>query len=176
MKNVICYVIVSLIFTNFSFSQKPENRMLTKKKISQHLSSIQKKDSSNAISKRKNKYDCKEKLGEYKSDLALVQVNGKYGFIDNNGKEVVTPKYNHIGKFGIYKSDWALVKLNGKYGFIDKKGKEVVAPKYNHIGKFNASKPNLALVKINGKHSFIDDKGNEVTCPKSINQYKTKIK
>ncbi|MCK9163296.1 MAG: WG repeat-containing protein [Bacteroidales bacterium] len=52
----------------------------------------------------------------------MVTINGKLGFIDNEGKEVVKPIYDKIGFFDVYKTEWALVEINGKVGFIDNKG------------------------------------------------------
>jgi hypothetical protein len=65
------------------------------------------------------KYKHIGQLGEFKSDWALIEIENKLGFIDENGKEIIKPIYNKIGKFGEFKSDWALVILNGKKGFID---------------------------------------------------------
>lgn len=55
----------------------------------------------------------------------MVEIDGKKGFINSEGKEVVEPICQEIGLFGLYKDDWAKVKLNGKYGFIDNEGKFV---------------------------------------------------
>jgi len=53
--------------------------------------------------------------------LARVELNGKYGYIDKEGKVVIPIKYDFVGDF---KGWLAPVQLNGKYGCIDKKGKE----------------------------------------------------
>lgn len=72
------------------------------------------------------------KLGEYQQNWSLVKTNaGTYGFIDNNGKEVVPPIYTKIGKFGEFDPNVALVKnISDAYGFIDRSGKEVVPARY----------------------------------------------
>jgi hypothetical protein len=55
----------------------------------------------------------------------LVKRNGKLGFIDKDGNEVVPTKYDEIGSFGFIKKNWAQVKINDKLAFIDKKGNEI---------------------------------------------------
>jgi hypothetical protein len=52
----------------------------------------------------------------------VVKLNGKWGFIDTAGKEVIPLKYDVAGWFC---EGLAMVILNGKYGFIDKTGKYV---------------------------------------------------
>ena len=42
------------------------------------------------------KYDEIDKFGVYKENWALVSVDGKYGFIDTTGKEIVKPQYAEI--------------------------------------------------------------------------------
>ena len=48
---------------------------------------------------------------------------GKWGFIDQTGKEITPIKYDVLGQF---KDGRALVELNRKFGYIDTTGKEVV--------------------------------------------------
>ena len=50
-----------------------------------------------------------------------VKLNGKYGFVDKTGTEVISCKYDdarsfHDGRAG--------VKLNGKWGTVNKSGVE----------------------------------------------------
>ena len=60
------------------------------------------------------KYDGSLNFGE---GVAYVSVNGKGGFIDKSGKEVVPLKYEDGRSF---KEGLAAVKLNGKWGFISR--------------------------------------------------------
>lgn len=85
---------------------------------------------------KKNKI--KTKLGTLKSkfpfssnNLILFEEEGKYGYVDKNGKIVVPAKFEYAYPFvdgGI-----AYVELKGKSGFINKKGKEVVLIKYSQL-------------------------------------------
>src|SRR5690554_1098122 len=67
--------------------------------------------------------------------------NDKWGFQDQNGKIVITPKYDGVDYFS---EDLVAVNLGGfssdlvgfaggKWGFIDKKGKEVIPVKYDAV-------------------------------------------
>ena len=41
-------------------------------------------------------YDQISAFGDYQRDLALVQKDRLYGFIDINGNEIIEPKHNEI--------------------------------------------------------------------------------
>ena len=105
------------------------------------------------------KYD---KVQDFSEGLAAVKLKGKWGCINNSGKEVVPLKYNDIFNFH---EGLARVKLKGKWGFMDKSGKEVVPPKYDDVEKF---KEGLAGVKLNGKWGYINKSGKEVVPPKYV--------
>jgi hypothetical protein len=84
----------------------------------------------------------KETLDE---DFTDVESNGKYGFIDKTGIEVIPCIYDKVKTFydGLVR-----VKLNEKWGFIDKTGAEVIPIKYDHAEEFYED---FALVKFNDK-------------------------
>ena len=103
--------------------------------------------------KKKREYDY---VAEYSEGLAWVRLNGKFGFIDKSGTEVIPCKYNYAYSFS---EGLAGVLLNGKYGFIDKMGTEVTPCKYDDAGSFHEG---LAAVALNGKYGFIDKSGTEV--------------
>ena len=92
----------------------------------------------------------------YSEGLAAVELNGKYGFIDKTGKEVVALKYDYVSEF---KEGIANVSFNGKYGYIDKTGKEVGKIKYDSAGYFSEG---LGEVEVDGKWGFINKAGKEV--------------
>ena len=58
--------------------------------------------------------------------LALVKLNGKWGYVDKSCKEVIPCKYDDACHFN---NGLAKVKLNGKWGYINKKGEEVISLK-----------------------------------------------
>ena len=107
------------------------------------------------------KYDEVENFSE---GLAAVELDGKWGFIDQTGKEVVPLRYDDVEYFfeglaAVRVGDWE----TGKWGFIDKTGKEVVPPKYGRVRDFHEG---MAEVKLDGKYGIIDQTGNEVVPPK----------
>ena len=101
-------------------------------------------------------------MGSFREGLAPVELfglydNGKWGFIDKEGKEVIPIKYDWVENFS---EGLAPVKLlNGKWGYIDKEGKVVIPIKYDDAWPFREG---LALVKLNGKWSYIDKEGKVV--------------
>jgi KWG repeat domain protein len=104
------------------------------------------------------KYDW---AGSFSEGLAVVGIEGKWGFIDKSGNEVVPLKYGYADEFS---EGFACVSLTNKYkkdkyGFIDKSGNEVVPLKYDWAGSFSEG---LAMVKLDGRWSFIDKLGNEI--------------
>ncbi|HEY1025752.1 MAG TPA: WG repeat-containing protein, partial [Sphingobacteriaceae bacterium] len=92
--------------------------------------------------------------------------NGKYGYKDQNGKEVVSPRFSYAAAFS---ENLAVVSVSAgsdewgfeeyKCGFIDKTGKEVISFKYEGVHSFSEG---LAAVKLNKKWGFIDKAGKEV--------------
>ena len=67
------------------------------------------------------KYDLVCEFGAHgKPELAAVRSNGKWGFIDGSGKEIVKPQYDLITEFVTQENpECAAVRSNGKWGFID---------------------------------------------------------
>jgi hypothetical protein len=58
----------------------------------------------------------------FNEGLARVELNGKWGFIDKTGKEVISLKYDVANYFF---EGLALVKLNDRKFYIDKNGNEI---------------------------------------------------
>lgn len=90
--------------------------------------------------------------------LWAVEKNGKYGFINKQGVEITSFKYDEADSFN--EEEFAKVKLNDKYGLIDKQGNEFTQIKYDTIGAFIEG---FARVKLNNKFGFIDKQGREIT-------------
>lgn len=88
----------------------------------------------------------------------FVQVlkDGKWGFVDQTGKEIVPLIYDSTENFN---DGFARVKKDGKYGFVDQTGKEVVPPIYDYVSGFSEG---FAQVKKDGKYGFVDQTGKEV--------------
>jgi serine/threonine protein kinase len=88
--------------------------------------------------------------------LAAVKLNGKWGYIDRSGKEVIPFKFDEAWFFS---QGLAAVKSNDKWGFIDENGVLVIPYKYS-MGAFFES-DGYAKVYFNNKRLRIDKNGNE---------------
>ena len=88
--------------------------------------------------------------------LAAVQLDGKYGYIDKNGKTVIEQQFDYASSFA--ENGLARIKANdGKWGYIDKTGKMIINPQYEWAGDFG--KNGLAEVRLDGKSCYINKKG-----------------
>jgi WG repeat protein len=58
------------------------------------------------------------------------RLNGLYGFVDEDGHQIVKPQYRVVGD---YKFGFAQVDVDGKSGLIDRDGKIVMEPKFGFI-------------------------------------------
>ena len=101
----------------------------------------------------------------FSEGLAAVKRDGKYGYVDQTGKEVIPCQYNNMSKFseGLaavttdenYKTSDAV-----KWSYIDKTGKEVFSCKYVSAGAFHDGL--ASVMDENWKWGFIDKTGKEV--------------
>lgn len=66
----------------------------------------------------------------FEHGIAIVQKNGKWGMINQNGMPVISPKYDKIESF---KKGYAKVKINGFSGLTNLKGESIVLPEYEFI-------------------------------------------
>ena len=60
-------------------------------------------------------------------------MNGRWGYIDKNGMQVVACRYSDARRFA---DGRAAVCLYGRWGFIDREGKMVVPAKYLEVADF----------------------------------------
>jgi hypothetical protein len=79
--------------------------------------------------------------------------NGRMGYINSKGVEVIKPIYLKADEFS---EGLAAARLNGTYGYIDHTGKFIIQPQYDYAVPF---KEGLAVVYIDGKPSYINKKG-----------------
>lgn len=63
--------------------------------------------------------------GSFSEGLAPVVKDGKYGYVDKDGRVVIAPTYDTASDFTDGK---AVVQLNDKYGVVDTEGRSVIAP------------------------------------------------
>ena len=87
----------------------------------------------------------------------------KYGFINEEGKEITPLKYDCANSFS---EGIAKVCANKKWGFINKNGTELTPIIYDTV---YTCKSGVARVKLNGKYGLIDVTGKEITSIKYDN-------
>lgn len=129
------------------------------------LAFVRQGDSGYFINKEgKKAFDFKYDAANHFSDgLAIVRKDGKTGYIDTKGNEVIalSDKYAYYD----FSEGLAAVGKDGKYGFIDKSGNLVIPINYDDIGDMD-SEPyfheGLSAVCKNEKYGYIDKSGKEV--------------
>jgi len=84
-----------------------------------------------------------------------------YGYIDYNGKMLISPKYELVTRVLEYDEDniYLIFMDHGKKGVIKNK-KVIIKPKYQAINYYNNS--NVFVVNRNEKYGFFDSTGKEI--------------
>ena len=78
-----------------------------------------------------NEYD--RVIVSYADNYAVVELDGKFGYINEDGEEVISLKYEAATLFD---GDIAAVQFEDTWGAINKKGKTVIDFKYKAMGGF----------------------------------------
>ena len=86
--------------------------------------------------------------------------NDLYGYVDENEKWVIEPKFDDAWRFI---GEFALVELEGKYGFIKTDGTYLAEPKFDDAEFFAWG---FAKVELEGKYGFIKTDGTYLVEPK----------
>ena len=92
--------------------------------------------------------------------LAPVEQQGRWGFVDTQGRQVIAPQFENAMPFS---EGLAEVLQGGKWGFIDRTGTIVVEPQFESTGSFAEG---LASVKVQGRWGAIDRTGKMVIPPR----------
>lgn len=86
------------------------------------------------------------KLFQEQDGLAAVCVDGKWGFIDSDGKMQIAPQYEDARSFS---NGFAAIQSDGQWGFINTDGEIAIQPQFEDAKDFSAS--GSAFVMINGQ-------------------------
>lgn len=97
-----------------------------------------------------------EEVFQEREGLRGMKKNGRYGFVDKNGRLRIANRYDSIGEFH---EGLAAVKLIGKWGFVDVNDHVVINPNYDNASTFFEG---TAIVSRNKKFGVIDKTGNSV--------------
>lgn len=94
----------------------------------------------------------------FEKTVLKYKMNGKYGLINTEGKEITEPIYDDISSM-TYKEGMFLVKQNDKVGIINLNGVTVVDVKYNNITADNYYDVNTNYEKTGFIVCKIEDNG-----------------
>ena len=91
-------------------------------------------------------------VGDFHEGFAIVRLNDKYNFINQEGKLVSNQWFDHVGSFS---EGFAWVYSRGEgWNFINKEGKILSNQWFDDVGSFSAM-----VVKLNGEWNFINKEG-----------------
>lgn len=104
-----------------------------------------------------------------RGQLMSISINGKWGYINEAGKEVIPVIYDDVRESIVFKGRNLIgVGQNEKYGFVDWNGNVKIPLEYDCVSRFYngafGTKVNYDMVPVvkNAKMGFIDEKGNTV--------------
>ena len=90
----------------------------------------------------------------FKNGRAKVVKNGKMGFIDMQGEEVIKPEFDQVYPF---EKGLARVENVGLLGLINEQGEILLDPIYDYIG---TNKEGLVILTRKGKKGLVKITGN----------------
>jgi hypothetical protein len=97
-----------------------------------------------------------EKVFEESEGFRGIQKNGKFGFIDSQGRLRIANRYEGIQKFS---EGLAAAMIRGRWGYINREDKIAIQPAYEEVADF---KNGFALVKQKGLYGLINKQGIQV--------------
>jgi len=97
---------------------------------------------------------------DFVNQVGIVQSSGKWGMVDNKGKQLLPCRYDELGFLeNTGNKVLRVFKKEEKYGLIDTLGQLAVGVHYENIGSFSEGR---LAVKRNGIWGFVDENGREV--------------
>jgi hypothetical protein len=96
------------------------------------------------------------RAGKFSSGIAVVEIKGKWGIINQQGIEIVPPKYESIDDF---EDGYAKVRIKGFNGLINLEGECIVQPEYEYVSYAGAG---LFRVEQGSKIGYCDSTGHWV--------------
>lgn len=104
-------------------------------------------------------------IGIFKDNLARINTNNSWGFINKTGEVIIEPKFQLVKDFHEGFAAFMVRKLGiKKWGYINKEGEVVVKPIYDEAGDFKNGIAKVTAKKIFGerKELIIDCNGKTV--------------
>ena len=94
-----------------------------------------------------------EEINGMSEEFIGVKIDGRWGFVDINGKLRIANQYDNIGP---YNEGLAPIKILGRWGYIDKREDIMVQPAYDTVYSFQNG---LCEVVKKGKYGLINASG-----------------
>jgi hypothetical protein len=94
-----------------------------------------------------------EKIFPATEGLRGIKKNGKFGFIDDEGRLRIANRYEDIKPFS---EGLAAVKIRNKWGFINRDEKIIIQPAYEDVSPFQNG---YARIQQNKMHGLLSDEG-----------------
>lgn len=70
----------------------------------------------------------------FHNGLLAVELDGKWGYINEKGETVINPQFDHA--YGFCDDGYAVVIIDDKYGVINSKDEMIVQPIYNSVNQY----------------------------------------
>lgn len=97
-------------------------------------------------------------IGSYNEfGLAKAEIDGKYGYIDEDNNEVIPIEFNSVGEFG--SAGMVVVKSDEGAGIYGSDGACILPLEYQDIELGDENKNELIPVTLNGEANFMDKDG-----------------
>ena len=101
---------------------------------------------------------------DFKEGFASVKKDGKYGYINTKGEQIIECKFDYACDFS---EGFARVQKDYKWGYVNTKGEQIVECKFDDVWSFNEG---FAGVAKDGKWGYINTKGCFVIFDESKNE------
>lgn len=105
------------------------------------------------VDRTMNPKEVTEMIYQESEGYRAVKRNGRYGFIDREGRLRIANRYEGVQPF---REGFAAVKILGKWGFINLHDNITVQPVYDEVESFENKR---ALVRQKGMYGLIDPQG-----------------
>jgi len=96
-----------------------------------------------------------EEINKMTEEFIGVKIDGRWGFVDINGKLRVSNQYENVG---FYNEGLAPIKVLGRWGYINKREDLIVQPAYDTVFQFTGG---LCRVQKKGKYGLINAQGKQ---------------
>jgi hypothetical protein len=117
-------------------------------------------DLNGVIIERSVQPDDVQKIFPESEGLSAIKKDGRYGFIDNQGRLRIANRYENVKPFS---ESLAPAMIRGKWGYINHEDKIAIQPVYDEVSAF---RQNVALVKQKNLFGIVDRNGKLVLPPR----------